>query len=328
MHGVRPFDTYHDLDPVVELIAVAFGDKLDPAGQAVLDGMRRVARMGLLRGLFWPLWGGEGITQGFVWVEQGCVVGNVSLRCASQRGGFFIGNVVVHPDWQERGIASELMKAALEGISARGGRWVGLEVRMDNPVAVRLYEKLGFRKIGKTLRMLRPVGLLWDGDSSPPLLRSFSLRRGHGRDSAALVKLVRIVVPEPQRTLLELREGDYRPDWKRALDHWLEGRRESWWMIEEGGAVCGAVRALCERGHYSDRLELLVSPGHDGRFETILVQKGMACLRSAPRKRVETVLPNPTESLIAALESVGFRELCVLVQMRLNLVRRIPMTGF
>lgn len=321
--GVRPFDVYRDLDPVVELIAVAFGDKLDPAGQVVLARMRCTVHRSLLWGLLWPLWGGESIAQGLVWVEEGRVVGNVSLRRASQRGGFLIGNVVVHPDWQGRGIASELMRAALEEIAARGGRWAGLEVQADNPVAGRLYEKLGFQEVGRTLHMLRPVGLSWDRDSSPSPL----LRRGRGSDSAALIKLVRAVVPEPQRPLLELRESDYRPGWRRAIEHWLEGRRESWWVIEEDGAIRGAVRTLCERGHYPDRLEALVSPGYDGCFETILIQKGMACLRGAPRKRVETFLPNPTESLIAALKSVGFQELRVLVQMRLNLARRIPVTG-
>jgi ribosomal protein S18 acetylase RimI-like enzyme len=321
--GVRPFDVYHDLKPVVELIAVAFGDKLDPAGQVVLAGMRRTARRSFLWGLLWPLWGGESIAQGLVWVEEGRVVGNVSLRRASQRGGFLIGNVVVHPDWQGQGIASELMEAALEEISARGGRWVGLEVQTDNPVALRLYERLGFQEVGSTLHMLCPAGLSWDGDSVPQP----ALRRGRGRDGAALVKLMRAVVPAPQRPLLDLRERDYRPGWRRTLEHWLEGRRQSWWVIEEDGAICGAVRALCERGNYPDRLEVLVAPGRDGRFEAPLVHKGMACLRGASRKRVETLLPNSTESLTAALKDIGFQKLRVLVQMRLNLGNRIPVTG-
>jgi GNAT superfamily N-acetyltransferase len=318
---VRPIDSYRDVKSVVDLIALAFGDKLDPAGQAALAGMRRMANRGLLWGLLGSLWGGGSVAQGFVWVEQGRVVGNVSLRRAPERGGFSIGNVVVHPDWRGRGIASGLMEAALKGISARGGRWAGLEVQTDNPVARQLYEGLGFREIGRTLHMLRPAGLPWDDGSSS------LLRRGRSRDSAALVKLMRAVVPVPQRLLLELRENDYRMGWERTIGHWFEGRRESWWVAEENGAICGAVRALREREYCLDRLEVLVAPEHSGRFEAALVQKGLTSLRSAPRKRVETVLPNPTEPLIAALESVGFQNLRTLVQMRLNLVHRIPVAG-
>ncbi len=319
--GVRPFDPYRDLKPVAGLIAAAFSDRLGPDGQVALAEMRRVARWNpLLWWLYWPGWSGAGGASGFVWVEQGHVVGNVSLRRALGWGGFFVGNVAVHPDWQERGIASVLIQAALEAISARGGRWVGLEVQADNQVARRLYERLGFRDVGRTLHMLRPVGLPWAGNPPP----CPSLRRGRSRDSTALIELVRAGVSESQRSLLELRKEDYRPGWGRALGCWLEGRRESWWVVEENGMVCGAVRALRERGRRPDRLEVLVEPGHSGRLEAMLVQQGVASLRGAPKKMVEAVLPSPADPLVVVLEAAGFQKLRVLVQMRLDLAHCIP----
>lgn len=320
--GVRLFDPSRDLKPVTELITIAFSDRLGPDGQIALAEMCRVARWGpLLWWLYWPGWGRGGVAPGFVWVEQGRVVGNVSLRRALGWGGFFIGNLAVHPDWQGRGIASALMQAALEAISERSGRWVGLEVRAGNQVARRLYERLGFRDVGRTLHMLRPVGLPWAGDPPPRP----SLRRGRSLDSTALIGLVHALVSESQRPLLELRKKeDYRPGWGRVLDCWLEGRREVWWVVEEAGVVCGAVRALRERGRRPDRLEVLVEPGHSGRLETVLVQQGMASLRGAPKKMVETVLPSSTEPLVAALEAAGFRKLRVLVQMRLDLAHCVP----
>jgi len=321
---LRPFDPYRDLGPVAELTAVAFGDKLDPAGQMALAEMRRIARRGPL--LWWlcgPVRSGADVAPGFVWVEEGRVVGNVSLRRALEWGGFFVGNVAVHPDWRGRGIATALMEAALKEISARGGCWVGLEVRADNQVARRLYECLGFREVGRALHMLRPAGLPWAGSPPPHHL----LRRGRSSDGAALIELVRTIVPKPQRPLLELRRRDYRPGWERALDLWLEGRREVWWVVEEDGAICGAVRVLRERGRRPDRLEVLVAPECGGRFETILVRQGIVSLRGAPKKTVETVLPSPTEPLVMALEAAGFQKLRVLVQMRLDLAHRIPVRG-
>jgi ribosomal protein S18 acetylase RimI-like enzyme len=322
--GVRPFDPYRDLGAVAELIAVAFGDKLDPAGQAALAEMRRVVRWGpLLWWIYGPGWGSVSATAGFVWVEKGHVVGNVSLRRALGWGGFLVGNVAVHPDWQGRGIANALMEAALGEVSAQGGRWVGLEVRAHNQAARRLYEHMGFQEVGSTLHMLRPADLLWVGSPSPHPL----LRRGCSRDSVALMGLVRTVIPESQRPLLELRREDYRLDWESALDRWLEGRHEVWWVIDEDGALCGAVRALRERGRRPDRLEVLVAPRHEGRFETVLVHQGMDSLRGASKKMVEIVLPRPAEPLIAALEAAGFRELRVLIQMRLDLALHIPLGG-
>lgn len=322
--GVRPFDPYRDLKPVAQLIAAAFNDRLGPDGDLALAQMQRLARWGpLLSWLGWPGLRGKGMAPGFVWVQDGRAVGNVSLRRAAEWGGFFIGNVAVHPDWQGQGIASALMKAALEAVSARGGRWVGLEVQVDNHIARRLYEHMGFREVGRTWHMLRPAGLPWVGHSpSWP-----TLRRGLGRDSAGLIKLVEALVPAPHRPLLELRKADYRLGWERTLDCWLEGRREVWWVIEEDDVLYGAVRALRERGRRLDRLEVLVSPGHGDHLESILVQRGIASLRGAPKTMVETILPSPTEPLVAALEAANFHRLRLLVQMRLDLARRIPVRG-
>jgi ribosomal protein S18 acetylase RimI-like enzyme len=320
--GVRPFDPYRDLEPVTELISVAFGDRLDPVGQLALAQMRRLARRGPLeRWLLQPAWSLEGIIPGFVWVEDERVVGNVSLRRALVRGGFHVGNVSVHPEWRRRGIAQALMKAALEEISARRGRWVGLEVRTGNSVAQRLYESLGFREVGRTSRMICEAGLSRLED---PPASCFRLRRGRSRDGKALVGLVRASVPEPLRPLLELREQDYRPGWERTVDCWLSGRRETWWVADDRGTICGGVRALRERGHRPNSLEVLVSQEHAGDLETLLVQRGMASLRSVFPRMTEAVVVYPAEPMVSALKSAGFQESCVLIQMVLDLTQRVP----
>ena len=312
-NGLRPFDPRRDSKPVIELIAVAFGDRLGPAGQAALAEMRRIVRWdSLLRWFYWPGASGVMPARGFVWVEEGRVVGNASLRRAPGWGGFLIGNVAVHHDWRGRGIAGELVEAALGEVATRDGRWVGLEVRADNQVARRLYERLGFREVGRTVHMLRPAGLPLV--CSPP--SHFPLRRGRCRDSTSLVKLVHAIVPEPLRPLLELRRRDYQLGWEHTLDCWLDGRREVWWVIEEHGTICGAVQALRERGRRPDRLKVLVALEHSGRFETVLVQQGVASLRGGSEKIIETVLVSPTLPLVQALKEVGFQRERVLIQMK------------
>lgn len=313
--GVRPFDPHRDLGKVAELISAAFGDTLDPAGREALVEMRRFARWGPLFGWLWPEWSGVGSTPGFVWVEDDRIVGNVSLRRSVEWGGFMIGNVAVHPGWQRRGIARKLIEAAIEDIAARGGHWVGLEVQADNEAACRLYESLGFREVGSVLHLLRPAGL--PGIEHPP--SHPRLRRGRSGDSTALLALAQANVPDLQRPLLELRREHYQPGWEHALDRWFEGRREIWWVIEEDGATCGAVRALHETGRRPDRLEVLVSSKCEGRFESLLVRRGLASLRGVHRKMVETLLPNPTQPLLTAFEEAGFRRLRLLSQMRLDL---------
>ncbi len=57
-------------------------------------------------------------------------------------------SVAVHPDFRGRGIGRALVEAALDRLRRAGAGCVKLEVRPTNIPAVRLYEKLGFRRVG------------------------------------------------------------------------------------------------------------------------------------------------------------------------------------
>ncbi len=311
--GLRPFDPYRDTHQVLDLVEVAFGDALDPDERLALARMRRLARRRLLRLLF-LLDGDARVAPGFVWVAGGRIVGNVSLRRSRAGwGGFFIGNVAVHPDWRGQGIARALVQAAIDLVVSLNGHWVGLEVRTDNLVARTLYEHFGFQAHGETAHLLRPPG--------PPPPPEGRLRRARPGDGPALFTLVQAVVPEPQRSLLELTRDEYRLDFERMLDLLLYGRREHWWIAEEGGQVRGAVRLLYNwYGDRPARLEVLVAPAQRGRWERALVRRGLGARPSvAQRRMLVTEVPAPSEPLLAALREVGFREQRRLVQMRLDL---------
>lgn len=319
--GIRPFDPRRDLKQVVGLIEIAFSDIMDPAGQIALERLRRAARWGLWWWWFQPLRGNSVVTPGFVWVENEGIVGNVSLRRAARYGGFFVGNVVVHPDWRGRGIASALMEAALDGVTARKGRWVGLEVRAENEIARHLYERFGFREKGQTLQLLRSGDVPWDGTgSSHP-----ALRRARQGDGADLIVLMRKLIPQPQRLVLELREDYYRPSWKRRLDSWLNGHPEKWWVVEDNGILGGAVRVVREMGKRPDWMEFLIAPEYRGNVEGILVRRGLSSLRPNAGRMVEVTLPGNEEALYNELKEADFRKLRRLVQMRLNLEHRVPL---
>jgi ribosomal protein S18 acetylase RimI-like enzyme len=57
-------------------------------------------------------------------------------------------SLAVDPAWQGRGIGRRLLATALERLRALGAPRVRLEVRPDNLVARRLYESVGFRRVG------------------------------------------------------------------------------------------------------------------------------------------------------------------------------------
>jgi len=318
--GLRPFDPGRDLAGVADLIEVAFGEHLDPLGRSALTEMRRVARYG------WPLWGivhpfknSLRPAPGFVWVEDGRIVGNVSLRRAYGWGGLLVGNVAVHPDYQRRGIGTTLMERALSEVSMLRGRWVGLEVRSDNDAARRLYEGFGFQSVGEKVCLLRPAGLVQEYVDQTP----YHVRRGRSEDGRAILGLVRTTIPDVQRAMLEFRESDYILGWERALDCWLEGKREIWWIAETQGMIVGALRTVRERNRRPNRMEFVAHPQYRGRVEQDLIYHGLECLQKSSHKLIEIYLVNAGSATETAFEQSGFFRSQVLVQMRLSLEHRI-----
>jgi len=66
-----------------------------------------------------------------------------------------IHEIVVHPNWQGRGIGTALMKKALDYARSRGKKIVELWVGVRNERAIRFYKNLGFREMGVVGRWLR-----------------------------------------------------------------------------------------------------------------------------------------------------------------------------
>lgn len=79
-------------------------------------------------------------------VEDGVVAGCCGVTDVAGEGN--IDNVVVAPEYRNRGIATDLMEETLKRGRERGIREFTLEVRVSNEAAIRVYEKAGFRSEG------------------------------------------------------------------------------------------------------------------------------------------------------------------------------------
>lgn len=310
-HGIRPVDPLRDLPAIVELIETGFHEELDPQGWKMLKRMRRAAERS-----WWTWLTGEGwAPNGFVWVEQGRIVGNLSLRRAHARrpGGSMIGNVVVHPDFQGQGIGRALMEMALKTARSEHGRWVGLEVRADNAVARGLYERLGFRAVGQTEHLLRPAGLPW-----PDRPMTERWRSSQPADDRIWLALADQIYPQRQADVLEIRTGAYLfGGWEHWLDLWLAGEREGAWLRDEASPQ-QAVRVRTDRRYRFHSWDLLVHPASGAVGAQAAVARALAATRRFPSWPVVT-LADPQPALLAELAALGFRPHRTLVQMVLDL---------
>jgi ribosomal-protein-alanine N-acetyltransferase len=60
-----------------------------------------------------------------------------------------LGNIAVAPEWRRQGVATQLLERVLRRQTERGVREIFLEVRTSNTVAQELYQRYGFRQIGR-----------------------------------------------------------------------------------------------------------------------------------------------------------------------------------
>ncbi len=58
-----------------------------------------------------------------------------------------IGNLAIHPDYRNKGIASSLLDDLLKDCKEHGTTYLLLEVRASNVPAQNLYKKLGFEEV-------------------------------------------------------------------------------------------------------------------------------------------------------------------------------------
>lgn len=79
--------------------------------------------------------------------EDGAVVGYAGMLYVLDEG--YISNVAVHPLWRGRGVADGLLYALEERARQKMLSFLTLEVRESNAPAIALYEKHGFRTVGR-----------------------------------------------------------------------------------------------------------------------------------------------------------------------------------
>lgn len=307
--GVRRLSLVRDLREVAGLIEQAFGQEPDRAGQSVASEFRALAWWGPL---LWVLdrmsLGGEGFT-GFVWEEDGRVVGNVTLsrEWASPRC-WLISNVVVAPEYRRRGIARGLMEAALDFVAARRAAWTFLMVRRENQAAIRLYESLGFAEIGGkvTLRREFPPRAV----SEAPLGPDRVVREVAFRDGRALADLARAATPEALQRLQPVQPDAWVSEAEGGAGSWLLnlfGQRSHRYVVVEGGRLLAYARLdVGRRTHH--RLRFMALPQVRGQVEAPLLSRVLNRLERAAALPVLADVGAEEMPAIEFLRARGFAE--------------------
>lgn len=319
--GIRPFDVGRDLRAVSRLITEAFAEELDEQGEAALRELRILGYMsGLVRILYRSTGEFRNVFNGFVWVENKRVVGNVTVqRAASGSGRWQIANVAVSPAWRGRGISRALMEHALDYIREMGGSWAVLQVRGENEIARGLYERLRFENMGGTSELYAPGAPRRVAFPVLSNLQAFSAADGNllydlatSRPSAEF-QWWRAVRRDEFQVPLEKRIGE--------LVNRLAGRQRIYrYAIRDytsrfEGAI--QVTARCWKGEHHIRLWL--RPDAQEQYAQPLVLSALALLQEFPRWPLRATVSTQDEIAVQTLLDHGFFVRSTLYTMRLRM---------
>lgn len=261
---------------------------------------------------------------GYVWMAGKRLVGNVTLcRDSSYADLWVISNVAVHPDYRRRGIAEQLLTAALLDAARRRARAVVLEVQKENQVARHLYDRLGFVIYDSVAELCRSAstGTTAQLRTSEPGAES-AVRRQRAGDCRGLCDLLRQVTPPAAQAIRPVRESDFRPGLgarlDRLLDDWLFRRQHGSWVLERGGGIAALLQITGQYAYDSHRLKLIVRPSERGALEEPLLSFGLSWLARFPDRPAWAVVSCSHPEALSCFERSGFKTMRVLDQMQIR----------
>lgn len=291
-HGLRPVNLSRDVPQVVELLNLAFQPALQAEGRGA-TATRLSAHPGWVAR--WQQWR-QGVVPGFVWEENGRIVGNVSLLPTKEIGRFIVANVAVHPAFRRRGIARALMEAVLDTVESHGAHVVMLQVRHDNDGAIRLYRSLGFHVSGSltsweaSYAQVRLLPLEASG-RRPDQVGPFYIRPLRGKEWRAAWDLDRRSLPADLNWPDPLEPDAYRLDLWSRIDRLFGGRHtENWVAVTPADELAGVASILSEWGR-AHTLSLRVPEPWRGLVERPLLAKLLRRLQYLPRRHVRLEHP-------------------------------------
>jgi len=297
---LRPFDVRRDLRPTADLVELCFADTLDPDGERYLRQMRSAANSASL--LRWAgaaaEWASVPLT-GYVWEEDGKLVGNVSLITFIVHGrrNYLIANVAVHPDFRRRGIARSLTRRAIDHARQRGAQSTWLHVREENDAAISLYSSLGYIERARRTTWFSQAGIPLD---SPPSGVMISPRRARFWQTQKY--WLKNHYPPELTWHLPININSLRPGIIGFLYRLLTGAVVNQWAALSGDQLAGILSWQSTRT-YADTLWLASPPdGEDIAAYSLLLH---ARQNLSPRRPLS--LDYPAHHASEAIQAAGFR---------------------
>jgi len=247
----------------------------------------------------------------FVADENGKVVGTTMVT--KRRKISYLVTVMVHPNFRRRGIATELMKIAIDHIRKRKLSKAILQVSSINNPAKGLYQKLGFKKFDDTVYLTADV----DSLSSLERVERIQVRDFQKSDIDGVYELIKRSRDSNWLKVHDFEKNDLKTSlWSRIARMSTLKRIVA---VKDEKIVGYASLSYTTPKEAGRIVSIEVSPEMvSKRIEEELIRVGANYLKSSGTKTVLATVPLTNEELIERLENLGFKKRFVMEGMVLE----------
>lgn len=310
----RPINLNKDIPQVVRLLESVFGETMDNEGRHLFTQVSNSNQPAMV----WRFNPNMArLSPGFVWEEDGRIVGNVTLLPTKTLRRFLVANVAVHSDYRRQGVARLLMQAVHDAVAERHGQVILLQVVKDNVKAVNLYRGLSYQTIGSMTEWYATFSRIRDLALDMP--RHIPIRPLQRRDAQAAYQLdINCLHPDlnwPEPT----KPDQYRASLWQRLSRFLNGVQQETWAVHSNNNRLIGLGAISSEWGRVHRLSLRVDPAWRGQLERPLLAKLLRRLRYLPRRNIRIDHPDHDVNVNQLLEEANFTARRTLTHMRLDL---------
>jgi ribosomal protein S18 acetylase RimI-like enzyme len=307
--NLRPLSIFRDLPAVADLIEICFSSTMDSDGKRYIQDMRRAGSDNSF--IKWANRAAETTSlplSGFVWDENGKIVGNTSLvpfRHNAQRI-YLIANVAVHPDHRRHGIARALTEHAMQQAREKKADAIWLHVRDDNPGAIDLYTKLGFIERAKRTTWQAPT------DAHAQMLRTdIPVTGRQPGDWPTQLKWLKRLYPNPLAWHRAWNFNSLRPGFWNWIYLLFVDMNIRQWAVQNGDAFEAALAWIP-----SGRGEALFAATDERSRPEALTALLLQARRDLHYSHPNLVMEFPSSAFDEAIQAAGFRPLRTLIWMQ------------
>jgi ribosomal protein S18 acetylase RimI-like enzyme len=215
----------------------------------------------------------------------------------------YVSTVMVHPVYRKKGIATRLLKGAVEYVQKKKRNKVVLHVNSTNTTAKSVYAKLGFKRfecithlVGETDSLLKPRNV------GPVQVRLFQKN-----DTNEVCNLIKTSGDPDHLTIFGFDRNDLKTPSLQRIIHMSTEKRL---VATKNGRITGYAEVSYTTPKEAGRIgNICVSlENMSTGIEIALISEAIDQIRQVGAKKIRATVPTTKEESIETLQNLGFRK--------------------